>query len=106
MMVRVRFPAAANFFPFATASRLALVPSHPPIQWVPGTFSLGIRWPGRDANHSPPVNAEVKNEWSYTSSLPYVFMPWCIVKHRDSFTFTELYQVFPDEFIPLLILIC
>jgi hypothetical protein len=31
-------------------------------------------------------SAEVKNAWSYTSTPQYVFMAWCLVKHRD-FTF-------------------
>jgi hypothetical protein len=35
--------------------------THPaPIQWVPGTLSLGIKWPGREAGHSPPSSAKVK----------------------------------------------
>jgi len=25
---------------------------------------------------------EFKNAWSYTSTLPYVFMAWCLVKYR------------------------
>jgi hypothetical protein len=33
-----------------------------PIQWVPGALSLGIKLPGREADHSPPSSAEVK-EW-------------------------------------------
>jgi hypothetical protein len=36
------------------------VPTQPPIQWVPGTLSLGVKWPGREADHSPPSSAEVK----------------------------------------------
>jgi hypothetical protein len=31
------------------------------IQWVPGDLSAGLRWPGRETNHSPPFSAEVKN---------------------------------------------
>jgi hypothetical protein len=31
-------------------------------------FSLGVMQPGREANHSPPSSAEVKNAWSYTST--------------------------------------
>jgi hypothetical protein len=27
--------------------------------------------------------------WSYTSIPLYVFMAWCLVKHRDNFTFKE-----------------
>jgi hypothetical protein len=33
--------------------------------------------------------AEVKNGWSYTPNLPYVFMAWCLVKHRDKFTLSS-----------------
>jgi hypothetical protein len=32
----------------------------PPIQWVLGALSLGVKLPGREANHSPPSSAEVK----------------------------------------------
>jgi hypothetical protein len=42
---------------------------------------------GREADHSPPSSAEVKNAWSYTSAPPVPFMAWCLVKHRDNFTF-------------------
>jgi hypothetical protein len=34
---------------FTTASRPALGPAQPPIQWVPGALSLGVKWPGREA---------------------------------------------------------
>jgi hypothetical protein len=44
-----------NFF-FSTASRPALRPTQPPIQWVPGAVSLG-----GEGGHSPPCSAEVKN---------------------------------------------
>jgi hypothetical protein len=30
-------------------------------------FSLWIKLPGREPDHSPPSSAEVKNAWSYTS---------------------------------------
>jgi hypothetical protein len=49
-------------FLFTTASRPALGPTQPPIQWVPGALSLGVKRPGREADHSPPSSAEVK-EW-------------------------------------------
>jgi hypothetical protein len=48
---------------------------------------VGVKRPGRDADHSPPSIAEVKNAWSYTFTPQYVFMVWCLVKHRDNFTF-------------------
>jgi len=42
--------------------------SQPLIQWVLGTLSLGVKWPRREADHSPPSGAEVKNAWSYTTT--------------------------------------
>jgi hypothetical protein len=55
--VGVRFPAGISF----TASRPALWPTQPPIQWVPGALSPGVKLPGREADHSLRTNAEVKN---------------------------------------------
>jgi hypothetical protein len=56
-----------GIFLFTTASRTALGPTQPPIQRVPGVLSLGVKRPGREADHSPQYSAEVKNAWSYTS---------------------------------------
>jgi hypothetical protein len=33
-------------------------------------FSLGVKRPGCETDHSSPSSAEVKNEWSYTSTPP------------------------------------
>jgi hypothetical protein len=60
-----------------------------PIQWVPETLSLGIKQLGREADHSPPSSAEV-NAWSCISTPPYVFIAWCLLKGRDSFTYLSL----------------
>jgi hypothetical protein len=57
-----------GIFLFTTASRTALGPTQPPIQLVPGALSLGVKRPGREADHSPPSSAEIKNAWSYTST--------------------------------------
>jgi hypothetical protein len=43
-------------------SRSALWPTQSPVQWVLGVLSRGKARPGRDADHSPPSSAEVKNE--------------------------------------------
>jgi len=58
-----------------------------PIQWVLEALSPGVKWPGCETDHSPPSGAEVKNVWHYTSSPQYIFIVWCLVKHRDNFTF-------------------
>jgi hypothetical protein len=44
-----------RIFLYTTTSRTALGPTHPPIQWVLGALSLGVKWPGREADQSPPV---------------------------------------------------
>jgi len=62
-----------GIFLLTTASRQALGPTHPPIQWVLGALSLGIKRPGRDAQHWHPSSAEVKNAWSYTCIPPVRF---------------------------------
>jgi hypothetical protein len=53
---------------------------------------VGVKRPGLEADHLPPSSAEIRNAWSYTSTLHYVFMARCLVKHRDNFTFTFVLQ--------------
>jgi hypothetical protein len=50
-----------GIFLFTTASRTALGPTQPPIQWVPGT-PLGVELSGHETDHSPTSSAKVK-EW-------------------------------------------
>jgi hypothetical protein len=49
-----------EIFLFTTTSRMALGPTQPPIQWVSGSLSMGVKWPVCEANHSPSSSAEVK----------------------------------------------
>jgi hypothetical protein len=82
-----------------------LTQSH--IQWTPVALSLSVKRPGHETDHSPPTSAEAKITWSYTSTVPYVFIAQCLVKLRDNFLhfsayFTVLYIpciniLFPDE---------
>jgi hypothetical protein len=65
---------------YSSFLRTALGFTQPPIQCVPGALSLGVKRPGREADHSPPSSAKVKNAWSYTSTPQYDFMAWCSVK--------------------------
>jgi hypothetical protein len=53
---------------FSSPGRLG--PTQPPIQWVPGTLFLGVKRPGREADHPPPTNADVKNMWIDTFTTP------------------------------------
>jgi hypothetical protein len=41
-----------------------------------GGFSTGVKRLGREGDHSPPTNAEVKKMWIYTSTPPYAFMTY------------------------------
>jgi hypothetical protein len=51
-----------RIFPLASVSRPTLGPTQPPVQWVPGVLSPGLKRPECDADHSPSSNAEVVNE--------------------------------------------
>jgi hypothetical protein len=57
-----------RIFLFTTASRTALGSTQPLVQWVPGALSLGVKRPGREADHSTPSSAEVRNAFNYTST--------------------------------------
>jgi hypothetical protein len=70
--VGYRVPVESRIF--SASSRPALGPTQPPIQWVPGALSPGVKRLEREADHSPPASAEVKKIWIYTSTPPYAFM--------------------------------
>jgi hypothetical protein len=55
-------------------SRPILEPAQPLTHLVPWASSAGVRRSRTEAEHSDPPSAEVKNVWSYTSTLPYFFM--------------------------------
>jgi hypothetical protein len=46
----------------------------------------GVKWAGREADHSLPPSAEVKNEWSYTSTPNAPWWRGAPLKQRDNFT--------------------
>jgi hypothetical protein len=77
-----------GIFLFTTASRTALGPTQPPIQWVPRVLSLGVKRLGREADHSPPSSAEVKERVEvYLHSPNTPSLRGAQLKQRDSFTF-------------------
>jgi hypothetical protein len=47
-----------------------------------GIFPRRVNRLGREADPLSATSAEAKNAWSYTSTLLYVFMAWCISKHE------------------------
>jgi hypothetical protein len=80
-----------GIFLLTTASRTALGPTQPFIQWVTGTLSLGVERPGREADHSPLSSAEVKEP------LPQYIMAWCSVNciiHLDKIMTQEIVTLY------------
>jgi hypothetical protein len=68
------------------ASTLSLGLIQSPIQWVPWAHSPRLKRTMREADHSAPSSTEGKNKRIYSTTTPYVFMEWCLIKHKDSFT--------------------
>jgi hypothetical protein len=65
--VGVRVPVGQEFS-FPMSSRPAVGSTQPPIRWVPGAISSGVKRPGHEADHSHPTSAEIKKIWIYTST--------------------------------------
>jgi len=59
-----------GIFLLTTASKPALGPIQPRMQWVPRALSLGVKRPWRKDDYSPPTSTKVKNARSYNSTPP------------------------------------
>jgi hypothetical protein len=60
-----------GIFPLTYASRPALGPTQPPVQWVPGALSAGVkRGRGVTLTTHPLLVRRLRNSRSYTSSHP------------------------------------
>jgi hypothetical protein len=81
-----------GIFLLITVSKLALGPTQPPIQWVLEALSLGVKQPGHEADHSPLLVPRSRMCGAVPPLAQYIFTEWCLVKHRDNFTFFLLYQ--------------
>jgi hypothetical protein len=87
-----------GIFLFATASKPALGPTQPPIQWEPGALTSGGKRSRRELNTQlhPVLSLRICGALSPLSQ--YVFMTWylmkqeyvsivCLIKHRDKCIF-------------------
>jgi hypothetical protein len=59
------------------AARLGLEPTQISSQWI-----TAVMQPERESDHSKLV-ASLR----WLINTPHIFMAWCLIKHRDSFTF-------------------
>jgi hypothetical protein len=77
-MVRLRFDSwqRERIFLLASVSRPAMRPTQPPVQWVPGVLSLGLKR-GRGVTLTTHAHLVPRSRMgkSYTSSSPSAFMP-------------------------------
>jgi hypothetical protein len=80
----IQFPAGAEIFPFFTISRPILGPTEPFVQGYLGLFLLGVRQLGCEADRLLATCAKFKNEWSYASTLTFIFTDWCFIKNFTS----------------------
>jgi hypothetical protein len=85
---RVRFLAGSREFPLFHISRPALGPTQAPIQCIPGALSLGAKRSEREGYQSPKCRGQ--EWWIYNLTPQHVLMVWCLIEHRDNFTFSPL----------------
>jgi hypothetical protein len=71
--VGVRVPVGSRIFSSPRRSDRLWGPPSLLSNGYRGTFPAG-KAAGREADHSPPTSAEVKETWVYTSTPPFVFM--------------------------------
>jgi hypothetical protein len=86
-----------KIFLLSTSSRSVLGPPQPPILWVPGALSRGVKQPEREADHLSPSSAEVKNKWLYTSR-PILHVIVLLLRNKfNSFLIPTEYFLFDFE---------
>jgi hypothetical protein len=47
-----------------------------------GKIPTGVKRPELEPDNSPPSSAYVQNVWSYSSTSPYAFIEWCLIKGK------------------------
>jgi len=86
-MIQGLNPSRCENYQFLKIPRLALKPAQPSVHWVLEVLSPRVKQLSREADHPPSCSAEVKNEWSYTSTLLV-----CLYgTYKDSFTFLTFF---------------
>jgi hypothetical protein len=85
--IGARFPERKEIFLFLSACTSARNPIQYTVQCGPRALSSGEKLMGREADHSPSFSVKVRNVWSHTYTVPYVFMAWCLSKHRGNCSF-------------------
>jgi hypothetical protein len=66
------------------------------IPWVLGPLPEGIKWPGCEADHSPPTCDKVKYVWSQSGPPPHAFKLRYLITPMNTltiFTFNVTYPV-------------
>jgi hypothetical protein len=88
-MIGFRFPTeAGNFSPHHSVHTGSVWPTQPPVQWVTGALSLGLKRSEREADHSPPSSVDVEEYVElYLHSPNAPSWRGTQLKHRDNFTF-------------------
>jgi hypothetical protein len=71
---RVQILVRSGIFPSSGPFMLAVGLTQPPIHWVLGALCPEVKQLGHEADHSPPIIAEVKKLWINTSTPPCVIM--------------------------------
>jgi hypothetical protein len=77
-----------GIFLFTKASRPSLRFTQPPVQWIPGALSLGVKRLGREADHLPQFSARSRMRGAIP---PLSSTPPCLgaqLKAQGHFTFT------------------
>jgi len=63
-----------GYFLPATAYRLTVGPTQPPIQWILGVLSPGVKRPGREVYHSAHIVLRLSVRGAIRPLLHYVYM--------------------------------
>jgi hypothetical protein len=69
----------ARNFSIHYASRTALGPTQPPIQWVPGALPVGVKWPECEADTQLNLVPRLRMRGGIFLLPQYAFMAWCSV---------------------------